>query len=176
MYKAGVRRGVDAFVICFGEEAFYPWLEIWRPGEGFHRSYAQIQDAEWIRLFAGYESALVGYFQVGSGGFFTVTVLMWVDDSYRELTNWTDVDVYYATLGFLDLTDDGWKELVMRTGGKQPSEVVRYRVFQFDPGRLEFLEWEREGPRYEQARTKIWEACERDSDIFDVLCFELGPY
>jgi hypothetical protein len=183
---AGVRRAIDAFVICSGD-ASEPWLQLYRPGATppFKGRFEPASEAKWLTLFPGYESALVFSYQVGSGGFSTVTVLMQYGEGYRQLTNWTDTDIYYAGFAFADFTGDGWKELVFRSGGKYASEQIKFRIFEFDRGRLEFQEWPANDPRRSATSTKILNACNNaknkaprpalfgDPSFFDSICSDL---
>lgn len=173
--QAGVRRGIDRFVVCEGEHFTETWLEVYRPqaSSPFQKRYPRVGNARYEKLFDEYESTVVASYQVGSAGFLTITILMWVSDTYRELTNWVQTENYSGTFDFVDVNRDGWKELIVREGRWVHQE--KFRIFEFNPERLEYMEWPDNDKRMEDALEEVRKACEIDEELFEALCSELQP-
>lgn len=116
--EAGVRHGLDYYFLYGVSADDAPALVVGRP-QGREPSYVvgdEVNGATYEKLFEGYEAAIVFSEHVGSGGFlYTLGALQWLpqEGRYALITNWVFQEESRASFAFVDLDEDGWKELVV---------------------------------------------------------------
>lgn len=181
IYKVGIREGIDSFVRFSAPDKDTPnyamnKIKIFRDRSEANMEPAIVEvaenvgDAYYLKIFQGYESAIITEDVQGSAGILSLRILIRSGNDYIDLLSGhtylpgrtypttesvTDILVQEfvdANHTFADLDGDGWKELIIVEGCKgHKTEEPTIRIFTAKKDNLPlFFEVDPNSPRYEE--------------------------